>query len=209
MIRRWSRINAVNTNDTTLFHYRRRLRIKNFRSVVNYKKFIYGRTRIKRRAIARFKHNTSWLIFFSFFREWIKDCAFVRRYAAPQFMHEVLPDAHVFYNFSFVKIRNEFMFYSFNFVFSVWPKHLYRHLCAGGFRFFANNNITFAWARNVSLDGRVALPAYTVHRNDLVPCDYDTDAEWFYFFDAIFLMQLLRVVELRKILIMLLYRCLK
>lgn len=207
MIRRWSHINRL-TNDFVSFPiFEKHHKISVFKSSVNFKRFVFKFTKFKRKALARIKHHTNWLPYTNVLQLWVKDFMFNKHHIRFQFYNKTLVNNFFFYNFNFIKNRNESFFYNLNFIFSIWSKKSHLYFYPNSFNYFKYSNITFAWLlANPSLNSSI-VPVLNEWDNVFYTLS-SSKANFFdlsLIFDFFFFLNLQKSIELKKIITLLFY----
>lgn len=178
MIRRWSCINQFNIQiKNDFFLLKKYSKVNIFKTSVNFKKIKSRYTKFKRKSITRVLHVSTFLIYTNVFKFWSKNYLLNKHLFKNQFLFNIFPKNTLFYNFNFIKNKNENIFYNFNFIFSSWTKKSYLHSLNfnnANVSFFKNNNLTIAWYyKTINLNNNV-VPTYSFFNDSLYPFDETT-----------------------------------
>lgn len=211
MIRRWSCIINLNNNFKSNFHFFKIYKINIFKTSVNFKRFSFKITKFKRKSLVRLKHRSNWMIYTNVIKLWIKDYLFNKGYSRYQFYYKIFINNFIFYNFNFIKNRNENFFYNFNFLFSTFiSKNLSYFHNKNSFN-LKNSPLTAAWFCKTPSVNTSIIPVFSFWDNIFYP--YNAKKNINFDFSTIFEflsdITIKKNVELRKILILLYYFNLK
>lgn len=207
MIRRWSYVKGTNVDCFEFSRLERRSRMRVFRTSVSYKKFIHKVTKFRRKAVARIKHKTNWVLYNNVIKLWTRDFAFNKHYAKFQYCNKVLLNNFLSYDFNFIKNRSEALFSNFNFILSAWSRKSYFYFRPWGSVPFKNAPITFAWCSDTPDFDKSVVPAYYSWNDQLFPANVSVSADYDIndFFFAVFGIFLKKNIEFRKLLNVLFY----
>lgn len=215
MIRRWSHINSININSLDFFFFEKQRKISIFKNSVNFKKFKYKYSKFKRKSNLRLKHGSSFLIYTNVFKTWSADYIFNKHSIKNQYLINIFPNNSFFYNFNFIKNKNETATSSINYVFSTWSKKSYFYYFfknhTNTFPYFKNNNIAFVWyLKNLPSNPTIAL-TYTQQDSTLYPyniqnsIDYKKKFNFLNFFLYTNVLIFSKIIQYYKILTILVY----
>lgn len=206
MIRRWSCLIDINNNFSTCDFFLKNHKINLFKSYVNFKRFTYKFTKFKRKSLIRFKHTSNWLIYTNVLKLWIKDFIFNKNYFKYQFFNKILINNFFFYNFNFIKNKNDNFFYNFNFIFSIFSNKSSFYFFNNKNTFFKNTPLVTAFFFKTPILNSSVLPSYNSWDNLLYVNGSKIDVfNINELFDLLFFITLKKIVELKKILILLYY----
>lgn len=207
MIRRWSYVNGESADCSEFSCFERRSRIRAFRTSVSYKKFIHRVTKFRRKAVARIKHKTNWMLYNNVIKLWTRDFAFNKHYVKFQYYNKVLLNNFLSYDFNFIKNRSEALFSNFNFVLSTWSRKSYFYFRPQGYTPLKNAPIAVAWCLDTPDFDKSVVPAYYDWGNQLFPANIAVSADYNLndFFLVILEIFLKKNVELKKLLSVLFY----
>ena len=104
MVRRWSRLNDINLSFQNFSIFNKMYKLKIFRSVVWFKRFSTGFTKLKRKAFIRMKHRSTFLIYTNVIKFWISDYFFNKK--TTQFIYFFQITTNMFLTYFF--ISNQF-----------------------------------------------------------------------------------------------------
>lgn len=205
MIRRWSCINNFNIQiKKDFFLLSKSNKINIFKTSVNFKKIKSRYTKFKRKSITRVIHVSTFLIYTNVFKFWSKNYLLNKHLFKNQFLFNIFPKNAFFYNFNFIKNKNENIFYNFNFIFSSWVKNSYLrflNINKTNIFFLKNNNITTAWYySNLNLTNHT-IPNYSSFEGVLYPFDentYNVKYDINIFFDIFAMLNMQKIIELYK-----------
>lgn len=209
MIRRWSHINTINIDVSLNFLLVKKYnKINVFKNSVNFKRFTFKRTKFKRKSLTRVSHISKFLIYTNVFKFWSKNYLMNKHLSKNQYLYNIFLKNIFFYNFNFIKNKNENIFYNFNFVFSTWIKKSYfYHFKKNALTpiFCKNNNITTAWYSNSINVNNQIVPAYTHFDSNLFSHTI-FDKKYLYdfneFFFILYSIQIQKYVELYKLILL-------
>lgn len=208
MVRRWScLINITNNFSGNNFFFLKH-KINLFKTSVNFKRFTFKLTKFKRKAFIRLKHRSNFLLYTNVLKFWIKDYLFNKHYIKYQYFNKIFINNFFFYNFNFIKNRNENFFYNFNFYFSILTNktYFYFHNKAP---FYNNTSLFLAWFLNNPLTNNSITPVYNQWDNSFFTYKNINNIGNVFNFDIIFNnlfdVFLKKNVEIRKIFILLFY----
>jgi len=161
----------------------------------------------------RLKHDNNLIILINSFKYWSTDYCFAKHLAKSQYMFNISDRNFLFYNYSFIKNKNENVFFNLNFLFSAFSKKKYtleiRRLRRQSFTFmpfFKNNNLSFCWLFENPVEAKEIVPALSLwetsyydyyHDNEAISVAFDFDD----LFQTISSLVLIRQVELYKLII--------
>lgn len=180
MVRRWSCL--IDFNTSTLSPFTLRFDSCKLIRAVNYKYFSIGLTKFKRPKLARRKRNSSWLIYTTIFKSWIKDYNFFKKIIKSQFFESVFINSFVIHNFNYIKKKNILNdTINFNFLTYSMPRcfPLYFHK-----KYFSNNVLLFLksfknsnfilanFLTNTAEFNEKALPLAVKSQNNFYALDY-------------------------------------
>ncbi len=208
MVRRWSCVINIKNN----FSFKNNFFFKNykieiFKNAVNFKRFSFKFTKFKRKSLIRIKHKTNFLIYTNLIKYWVKDYMFNKNYVKYQYLNKIFLNNFYFYNFNFTKNRNESFFYNFNFIFSTFLNNKFFYFNKYLFSNFKNSSLTTAWyVSNPHINFSV-LPVLSSWESTLTPFNELKNKNFNFntLFDIIFSMNLKKIIEIRKILIIMFY----
>jgi len=105
MIRRWSRINYVNSGTPvakkTFFRYF----FISFKKSIIFKKFKIKSTRFTRRALVKAKHKGNWMLYLQIFKSWVSDFKLAKSYVNYQLINRIFLTNTLTYNFMHFNFR--------------------------------------------------------------------------------------------------------
>lgn len=144
----------------------------------------------------RLKHDTNLILLINSFKYWSTDYAFTKHLVKSQFMFNISDRNFLFYNYSFIKNKNENVFFNLNFLFSAMSKKKHfletQRLKLSSYTaasFFKNNNLSFCWLFENPIEAREIVPTlslwetsyYDYYHNNLPICaDYDFNQIFFF-----------------------------
>jgi hypothetical protein len=200
MIRRWSCIIDITLNFNTLSQFKKTHKIALFKSSVNFKRFAFKVTKFKRRALMRLKHRSSFLIYNNIFKYWVKDFMFNKLYLKYQFFNRIFVNNFFFYNFNYIKKKNELFFYNFNFIFTTLNNKKFFYFSHNK-SIIKNSPLTAAWfvlKPNLSTS---VIPFYLNFQNLYFSYENTSSIEFNVteVFDIPFNLMLKKIVEIRRI----------
>lgn len=140
MVRRWSHLNNFNFLSVSFFFKRKFNIIRLFKSV-NFKKFVTGITLFKRRKLARWKRQSSWLLYNQIIKYWIRDYVFCKKLIKSQFLDSIFSYTIYVYDANSIKKKNPLKHFK-NSIFlnALLPKMFYYYFHK---KFFINNSLIF------------------------------------------------------------------
>ena len=208
MIRRWScLINITNNFSNNNFFFLKH-KINLFKTSVNFKRFNFKLTKFKRKAFIRLKHRSNFLLYTNVLKFWIKDYLFNKHYIKYQYFNKIFINNFFFYNFNFIKNRNENFFYNFNFYFSILTNKT-RFYFYNKSSFCVNTPLFLAWFLNNPSINNSVIPVYNQWDNSYftykIPSITDSFFDFNIVFNDLFDIFLKKNVEIRKIFILLFY----
>ena len=162
MIRRWSCLINLNNNFDNFNNFKKNHKIKLFKSSVNFKRFSFKFTKLKRKSLIRFKHKTNWLIYTNIIKNWVSDYMFTKIYLRYQFLNKIYLNNFYFYNFNFIKNKNENFFYNFNFIFFN----------------FTNKKLFYFFKNNTSFGNSPLSIAFFIEKPNLNNCVLPVYSSW-------------------------------
>lgn len=118
MVRRWSSINNLIISLLNYKNYNIRTDLTLFKSAVYLKRFIYKKTKYRRKPLARRKHKNNWTIYLNIIKYWPKDLQYNKQLTRYQFFKNFLPNPLIVYNFNYIKPRHSLAFATKNNVFT-------------------------------------------------------------------------------------------
>ena len=208
MVRRWScLINITNNFSNNNFFFLKH-KINLFKTSVNFKRFTFKLTKFKRKAFIRLKHRSNFLLYTNVLKFWIKDYLFNKHYIKYQYFNKIFINNFFFYNFNFIKNRNENFFYNFNFYFSILTNKTYFYFHNKS-PFYGNTSLFLAWFLNNPSINNSVIPVYNqwddsffTYKSTKVT---DNAFNFDIIFDNLFDIFLRKNIEIRKIFILLFY----
>jgi hypothetical protein len=139
VIRRWPYL--IDFAIPALAPFSLRFDSSKFLKAVNYKHFSIGLTKFKRHKIARRKRNSSWLIYTTIFKFWIKDYNFFKKITKSQFYESIFFSTVAIYNFNYIKKKNILNdANNFNFLIYSFPKCFFFYFSK---KYFSENVLFF------------------------------------------------------------------
>ena len=207
MVRRWSCLIELNNNFDNFNYFSKNHKINLFKSSVNYKRFTFKFTKFKRKSLIRLKHRSNWLIYTNVIKFWVKDYMFNKHYLRYQFYNKIFINNFYFYNFNFIKNRNENYFYNFNFIFSTFTNTKYSYFFGKNI-ILKNSPTTVAWFLNTPVFNNSVIPIYNTWNDIFYNFESNKSSDNILedIFDTFFSIFLKKNVEVRKILILLYYK---
>jgi hypothetical protein len=207
MIRRWSCLITLNNNFNDCSFFKKNHKTNVFKNSVNFKRFSFKSTKLKRKSLIRIKHQSTLLIYTNVIKLWTKDYIFNKNYIKSQFYKNIYINNFIFYNFNFVKNRSENFFYNFNFIFSTFTNKNYYYFFNNNLINLKNSPITTAWYLFNPINTSSIIPVYSNWDNQLFQFNINKSYtfEISDLFDSIFFIILKKNTEIRKILILLYY----
>jgi hypothetical protein len=208
MIRRWScLINITNTfSNNKIFFLKHKINL--FKTSVNFKRFTFRLTKFKRKAFIRLKHRSNFLLYTNVLKFWIKDYLFNKHYIKYQYFNKIFINNFFFYNFNFIKNRNENFFYNFNFYFSILTNKTYFYLYNKP-PFYNHTSLFLAWFLNNPSTNNSIIPVYNQWDNSFFTYKtLNTNDNFFDFtiiFNNLFDIFLKKNIEIKRIFILLFY----
>lgn len=208
MVRRWSCLINITNNFSNNKIFSLKHKINLFKTSVNFKRFTFKMTKFKRKAFIRLKHRSNFLLYTNVLKFWIKDYLFNKHYIKYQYFNKIFINNFFFYNFNFIKNRNENFFYNFNFYFSVLTNKTYFYFYNKP-PFFSHTSLFLSWfLNNPSIDNSV-VPVYNQWDKSFFTYKAFNNTDDHFNFDTIFNdlfdIFLKKNVEIRKIFILLFY----
>jgi hypothetical protein len=205
MVRRWSRINNFNIDiGSSFFFIKKQNKLNLFKTSVNFKKFKFKYTKFKRKSLTRIKHSSTFLVYTNIFKFWSKNYIFNKHLSKAQYAHNVSLKNIFFYNFNFIKNKNENIFYNLNFLFLTLnkKKYLQQHKNCEFF-FFKNTNITFGWSNYSFNPNSGVIPAYSQFDFNMYPTSSTINNFYDYseLFYILYLINIQKYIELYKVLL--------
>lgn len=207
MIRRWSCLIDLNNNFNSYDFFKKNHKLNLFKNSVNFKRYNIKNTKFKRKSLIRLKHRSNWLIYTNVIKFWIKDYIFNKNYLRYQYFNKILLNNFFFYNFNFIKNRNDTFFSNFNFFFFNYTHKNNFYFTNHKLPYFKNSTLSFSWyLQNPSLNKSI-LPIYSEWENNLYhySSEASTEFDLNIIFDSIFNLLIQKNIEFRKILIILYY----
>lgn len=173
MIRRWSCLNSLNSRfSDDFFLVSKQTKINIFKNSVNFKRYKFKYTKFKRKAITRVFHISTLLIYTNVFKNWSKDYLYSKHRFKNEFLFNMFHKNFYFYNFNFIKNRNENIFNNLNFMFSYLIKSK-----ANSFNlnfknsfvipFLKNNSFSYAWFYKKPETNSNIIPVYSNYEGHL------------------------------------------
>ncbi len=210
MIRRWSCLINLNNNFSNFSNFKKNHKINLFKSSVNFKRFAFKFTKFKRKSLIKFKHRSNWLLYTNILKYWVTDYMFNKNYLRYQFLNKMFFKNFYFYNFNFIKNRSETFFYNFNFIFFTLTNKKMFYFSKKNI-FIKNSPLFIALCLSNPILNSSTVPVYTSWNNELYPYSnlldelqthvYSLDL----LFDTFFDIFIKKIVEIRKIIIILHY----
>ncbi len=210
MIRRWSCLINLNNNFLNFYNFKKNHKISLFKSSVNFKRFSFKFTKLKRKSLMRFKHKSNWLIYTNILKYWVTDYMFNKTYFRYQFLNKIFLKNFYFYNFNFIKNRNETFFYNFNFIFFTLTNKKISYFCKKDI-FIKNSSLFVALCVAKPVLSNSIVPVYSSWNdhlyqystsfNEIESYSYDINS----IFDVFFNLFIKKIVEIKKILTLLYY----
>jgi len=207
MVRRWSCLITLNNNFNNFLNFKKNYKINLFKSSVNFKRFTFKITKLKRKSLLRFKHKANWLIYTNIIKYWVSDYMFNKIYLRYQFLNKIFLNNFYFYNFNFIKNRNEMFFYNFNFIFFNFTNKKLFYFSKKDI-FFKNSPLSIALFLETPVLSNSVLPVYSEWNKNLFPhstpssylkknedCDFTLNS----IFDFFFSFFIKKIIEIRKI----------
>ena len=208
MIRRWSCLINITNNFSNNNFFFLKYKINLFKTSVNFKRFTFKLTKFKRKAFIRLKHRSNFLLYTNVLKFWIKDYLFNKHYIKYQYFNKIFINNFFFYNFNFIKNRNENFFYNFNFYFSILTNKT-RFYFYNKPSFYVNTPLFLAWFLNNPSINNSVIPVYNRWDNSYftykTPSINDSFFNFNIVFSNLFDIFLKKNVEIRKIFILLFY----
>lgn len=103
MVRRWSCVNECNIVIKPFKRFLKVYKKEIFKASVNYKRFAIKFSKFKRKALARWKHKTNWLIYTSIIKTWSNDYIFNAQMVRYQYLNFALSDTMYVYDLNYLK----------------------------------------------------------------------------------------------------------
>jgi len=160
MIRRWSCVIKLSNSFNNLTKFTVKHKISLFKSAVNFKRFTFKCTKFKRKALIRVKHRSTFLIYTNVIKFWVKDYMFNKHYLRYQFFSKIFINNFYFYNFNFIKNKNDSFFYNFNFIFNNFTVKNYNFFYTKN-NFFKNSPYTTAFFISNPILDNTTLPSHS------------------------------------------------
>lgn len=210
MIRRWSCLINLNNNFSKFPYFKKNYKISLFKSSVNFKKFTFKITKLKRKSLLRFKHRSNWLIYTNILKYWVKDYMFNKTYLRYQFLNKLFLNNFYFYNFNFIKNRNETFFYNFNFIFFTLTNKKTFYF-SKKHSFIKNSPLFIALFVSQPVLNNSIVPVYSSWNENFYQHSSCTNIEENYkysivsMFDVFFNLFIQKITEIRKIITILYY----
>ena len=208
MIRRWSCLINITNNFSNNNFFFLKYKINLFKTSVNFKRFTFKLTKFKRKAFIRLKHRSNFLLYTNVLKFWIKDYLFNKHYIKYQYFNKIFINNFFFYNFNFIKNRNENFFYNFNFYFSILTNKT-RFYFYKKPSFYVNTPLFLAWFLNNPSISNSVIPVYNQWDNSYFTYKTPSINDIFFNFNIVFSdlfnIFLKKNVEIRKIFILLFY----
>lgn len=208
MIRRWSCLINITNNFSNNNFFFLKYKINLFKTSVNFKRFTFKLTKFKRKAFIRLKHRSNFLLYTNVLKFWIKDYLFNKHYIKYQYFNKIFINNFFFYNFNFIKNRNENFFYNFNFYFSILTNKT-RFYFYKKPSFYVNTPLFLAWFLNNPSISNSVIPVYNQWDNSYFTYKTPSITDIFFNFNIVFSdlfnIFLKKNVEIRKIFILLFY----
>ena len=208
MIRRWSCLINITNNFSNNNFFFLKYKINLFKTSVNFKRFTFKLTKFKRKAFIRLKHRSNFLLYTNVLKFWIKDYLFNKHYIKYQYFNKIFINNFFFYNFNFIKNRNENFFYNFNFYFSILTNKT-RFYFYKKPSFYVNTPLFLAWFLNNPSISNSVIPVYNQWDNSYFTYKTPSITDSFFNFNIVFSdlfnIFLKKNVEIRKIFILLFY----
>jgi len=168
MVRRWSCLINLNNNFNNFLKFKKNYKINLFKSSVNFKRFTFKITKLKRKTLIRFKHTSNWLIYTNIIKYWVSDYMFNKIYLRYQFLNKIFLNNFYFYNFNFIKNRNETFFYNFNFIFFTFTNKKLFYFSKTPF-LVKNSSLFIALFTENPLINSSVLPVYSSWNQNFYP----------------------------------------
>lgn len=179
MIRRWSCLNQLNNNfQNDFFLISKHTKINVFKNSVNFKKYKFKYTKFKRKAITRVFHISTLLIYTNVFKSWSKDYLYNKHKFKNEYLLNMFIKNFYFYNFNFIKNRNEAIFNNLNFIFCYLVKSRSRSTFLDAkiptvISFLKNNTFSYGWFYNKPTLNQNTLPVFSNYESCLFPFSQD------------------------------------
>lgn len=208
MIRRWSCIINLNTNFNSHKRFFKHYKITTFKGSVNFKRFSFKFTKFKRKSLIRLKHRSNFLIYTNIIKLWIKDYLFNKNYLRFQFLNKIFVMNFYFYNFNFIKNKNDNFLNNFNFVFSTFNNKNYFYFNKNYINNLRNAPLILAYYLNKPFLNETTLPTFFKDnnvlfsfytKNNFLNHDFLSD------FDFFFNITLNKILEIKKIITIFFY----
>jgi len=210
MIRRWSCVIQLNNNFTYYKPFFKRYKIVTFKSSVNFKRFSFKFTKFKRKSLIRLKHRSNFLIYTNLIKLWIKDYLFNKNYLRFQFLNKIFINNFYFYNFNFIRNKNDNFINNFNFIFSTFNNKNYFYYYKNNIKNLKNSSLILAFYLNKPLLNETTVPVFFKDNNLFYPFYTISSLPSSIFdlsltLDFFFIITLNKILEIKKILIIFFY----
>ena len=208
MIRRWSCLITLTNNFPNNSFFFLKYKINLFKNSVNFKRFTFKITKFKRKSFVRLKHRSNFLLYTNVLKFWIKDYLFNKHHVKHQYLNRIFLDNFFFYNFNFIKNRNENFFYNFNFYFSILNNKTYFYFFNKK-PFYKNTSFFLGWFIQKPFLNNSLIPVYNYWDNSFfnysIPQNVNSDFDFNIIFNNLFDIFLKKNIEIYKIFILLFF----
>lgn len=208
MIRRWSCIIQLNNNFISYKSFFKHYKLVTFKNSVNFKRFSFKFTKFKRKSLIRLKHRSNFLIYTNVVKLWIKDYLFNKNYLRFQFLNKIFITNFYFYNFNFIKNKNDNFLNNFNFIFSTFTNKNYFYYYKDTIKNLKNSSLILAFYLNKPSLNETTISTFFKDNNIFYPSYMVNNSSIFDFsstFDFFFMIVLNKILEIKKILIIFFY----
>ena len=208
MIRRWSCVIQLNNNFTFYKPFFKHYKITTFKSSVNFKRFSFKFTKFKRKSLIRLKHRSNFLIYTNVIKLWVKDYIFNKNYLRMQFLNKIFIMNFYFYNFNFIRNKNDNFINNFNFIFSTFNNKNYFYYYKNNIKNLKNSSLTLAFYLNKPFLNETIVPVFFKDNNILFSYHTNKDSlvhDFLSNFDFLFSLTLNKILEIKKIITIFFY----
>lgn len=208
MIRRWSCVIQLNNNFTSYKPFFKHYKITTFKNSVNFKRFSFKFTKFKRKSLIRLKHRSNFLIYTNVIKLWVKDYLFNKNYLRFQFLNKIFITNFYFYNFNFVKNKNDNFINNFNFIFSTFNNKNYFYYYKNNIKNLKNSSLILAFFLNKPSLNETTVPTFFKDNNIFYPfslINNNLEYDFLPIFDFFFSITLSKILEIKKIFIIFFY----
>lgn len=175
MVRRWSHIINLNSQNITkkaiFFNYY----CSSFKKSIIFKKLRYKNTKFKRRTLIRLKHRNNWMIYLQIFNHWALDFSFAKSYVRYQLNANISAFDFLAYDFSLLN-RKQLHDCDIFFLSSHVSKKTYRFL-----NHFKLWDFVAAPSNRIYLNSLEDTHLFDSEKLNVIPTYFSTNFLWYHF----------------------------